>query len=182
MKEDEKLPKLLNELAEATAAEPVTDTLAEDIKQQIPHRLAPHRGGMDTVNIMIDLRISRLAAAAVIIITMILSANFLGGRNSTGDGIYRDGKLLIKYCLAGEDAGKSDVLSGMSNFYEYLVQQGKDVVYYGDAIDTKDTNAVLMQWTLPDGNYKVMFVDLRMETVTAEELVKLQARMLQKAK
>jgi len=180
MKEEEKLPKLLNELADATAAEPLRPGLAEDIKQQIPHRLAPHRGGMDTVNIMIDLRISKLAAAAVIIITMVLSANFLGGRNLTSDGIYRDGKLLIKYCLAGEDAGKSDVLSGMSNFYEYLVQQGKDVVYYGDTIDTEDNNAVLMHWKLPDDRYRVMFADLRTEEVTAEELVKLQARMLQK--
>ena len=180
MKEEETLPKLLNELADATAAEPLRPGLAEDIKQQIPHRLTPHRGGMDTVNIMIDLRISKLAAAAVIIITMILSANFLGGRGATSNGIYQDSKLLIKYCLAGEDAGKSDVLSGMSGFYEYLVQQGRDVVYYGGGIDTKDTNAVLMQWTLPDGKYRVMFVDLRMETVTAEELIKLQARMLQK--
>jgi hypothetical protein len=180
MKEEETLPKLLNELADATAAEPARDSLAEDIKQQIPHRLAPHKKGMDTVNIMIDLRISKLAAAAVIIITMILSANFLGGRNSAGDGIYRDGKLLIKYCLTGEDATKSDVLSGVSNFYEYLLQQGRDVVYYGGGIDTKDNNAVLMHWKLPDDKYRVMFADLRTEEVTAEELVKLQARMLQK--
>lgn len=180
MNRQEELPKLLNELADATSAEPVRDGLAEDIKQQIPHKLAPHRDARDTVNIMIDLRISRLAAAAVIIMTMILSANFLGGRGSTGDGIYQDGKLLIKYCLAGKDAGKSDVLSGMSSFYEYLVQQGREVVYYGDSIDTEDGNAVLMQWKLDDGKYRVMFADLRTEAVTAEELVKLQSRMLQK--
>jgi hypothetical protein len=75
---EEKLGKLLNELADATAG-PVHPYLAEEIKHQIPQQLSPHKGGIDTVNIIIDLRISKLAAAAAIIITMILFANFFGG-------------------------------------------------------------------------------------------------------
>lgn len=177
MKSQEKLPKLLNELADATAAEPVADGLAEDIKQQIPHRLAAHRGGMNTVNIMIDLRISKLAAAAVIIITMFLCASFLGGWDSTGGGIYQESKTLVRYLLG--DAGKGDVLAGRTR-YEYLASQGKDIVYYGDSIDSADKDAVLMHLKLSDGKYKVIFADLRTEVVTAEELIKLQAQMLQK--
>ena len=176
---EEKLKKLLNELTETTA-EPVSPHLAEDIKHQIPQQLCPHRSGMDAINIMIDLRISKLAAAAVIIITMILSASFLGGRDSTGDSIYQNSKLLIKYCLAGESAGRSDLLANMSKCYEFLVHQGKDVEYYGDSIDPDDSNAVLMQWKLSDGKYSVIFGDLRIKTVSAEQLIKLQARMLQK--
>jgi hypothetical protein len=64
--------------------------------------------------------------------------------------------------------------------YEYLAQTGKDVVYYGDSVDPQDSNAVLMQWKLSDGEYRVVFGDLRERTVSAEELIRLQARMLQK--
>lgn len=166
--EEEKLGKLLNELAKRTA-EPVRPGLAEDIKQHIPHRLVPHRGGMDTINIIVDLRISRLGAAAAIIITMILLANF--------HGIYKDNKLLARYLLGGAD--KSNILTGKTQ-YEHLVSQGKDVVFYGDSIDPEDSNAVLMQWRLSNGKYRVIFCDLREREVTAEELIKLQARMLQK--
>ena len=106
---EEKLGKLLNELSESTA-EPVRPGLAEDIKRQIPHRLMAHKGRMNTIKIMIDLRIGKLTAAAAIIITMFLLANFFSGRDSTGDGVYRDSKLLIRYCLAGagERDGRSD--------------------------------------------------------------------------
>jgi hypothetical protein len=175
---EEKLEKLLNELADATA-EPVHPYLAEDIKNQIPQQLSPHKGGMDTVNIIIDLRISKLAAAAAIIVTMILFANFFGGQSPADGGIYQNGKLLIKYCLGGIGADRSNVLTAKSR-YEYLAQRVKDVVYYGDSIDPQDSNAVLIQWKLPDGQYRVVFGDLREEMVSAEELIRLQARMLQK--
>jgi hypothetical protein len=175
---EEKLEKLLNELADATA-EPVHPYLAEDIKHQIPQQLSPHKGGMDTVNIIIDLRISKLAAAAAIIVTMILFANFFGGQSPADGGIYQNGKLLIKYCLGGIGADRSNVLTAKSR-YEYFAQRVKDVVYYGDSVDPQDSNAVLIQWKLSDGEYKVIFGDLREKTVSAEELIRLQARMLQK--
>jgi len=166
-------------LSDATA-EQVQPGLAEEIKQQIPERLVPHRRGMDTINIIIDLRISKLAAAAVIIITMILLAHLLGGRDLTSGGIYRDGRLLTRYLLGGGSVDRSDVLVGMSELCEHLVQEGKDVVYYGDSIDPEDGNAVLVHWRLSDGKYKVIFGDLREREVSAEELIKLQSRMLQK--
>lgn len=178
--EEEKLEKLLSELA-ARTAEPVRPGLAEEIKHHIPHKLAPHRVGMDTINIIIDLRISKLAAAAVIIITMVLLGSFFGGRGSTGDGgIYQNSKLLIEYCLSGADTGRSGVLAGASKLYEHLVGKGEDVAYYGDSIEPGDSNAVLMQWKISDGEYRVIFGDLRAKTVSSEELIKLQARMLQK--
>ncbi len=178
--EEEKLGKLLGELAERTA-EPVRPGLAEEIKHHIPHKLSPHRVGMDTINIIIDLRIGKLAAAAVIIITMILFGSFFGGRGPTGDGgIYQNSKLLVEYCLGGADAGRSGVLAGASKLYEHLVRNGEDVAYYGDSIEPGDSNAVLMQWKISDGEYRVIFGDLRAKTVSGEELIKLQARMLRK--
>jgi len=174
---EEKLEKLLYELADMTA-EPVRPDLADDIKQRIPHRLIPQRSGMDTVNIIIDLRVSKLAAAAAIIITMVLWGSFLRGPDSIGVGLYQDGKMLVKYFL-GAGIEESNVLAVKSR-YEYLAQKGEDVTYYGDSIDPQDSNAVLMQWKLSDGNYRVIFGDLSEKTVGAEELIKLQARMLLK--
>ena len=37
-----------------------------------------------------------------------------------------------------------------------------------------------MHWKLSEGMYRVIFADFRMETVTGEQLVDLQAKMLQK--
>lgn len=177
--EEEKLGKLLNELAQRTA-EPVRPGLAEDIKHHIPPGLMRLRGRMDTVNIIIHLRVNKLAAAAAIIITMILCASFLTGRDSTVGGIYQNGRMLVEYFLQGNSAGIRDTLSGLSKSSEYLARQGKDAVYYGDSIDPKDSNAVLMHWKLSDGTYRVIYGDLHTEIVGAEQLIKLQARMLQK--
>lgn len=197
---EEKLGKYLNELADATA-EPVRAGLAENIKHRIPHGIRPHRKGMNTVNIIIDLRIGKFAAAAVIILTMVLCANFLGGTDAGGESIFKDGKLLVEYIFGA--GGRSELLAGLSKYeylvrqgrdvvyygdsiseglskYEHLVRQGRDVVYYGDSIDPADSNAVLMHWKLSEGKYGVIFSDLRSKTISAEELVKLQAQMLQK--
>ena len=173
--EQEKLDKLLNELAERTA-EPVRPGLAEDIKEQIPAGLGTHRGGLNTINIIIDLRINKLVAAAVIIIAMILLVSFFGTRDSQGGNIYQEGKLFLRYLL-GKD--RVDVLTVRSR-YEQLVQEGKEAAYYGDSVDARDSNAVLMQWKISDGRYQVIFKDFRMKEVSAEELIRLQAQMLQK--
>jgi len=178
MKEEE-TGKLLNELA-ARTVEPVRTDLAEDIKQQIPARLVLHRG-MDTVNIIIDLRIGKLAAAAVIIITMLLCANFLGTPRTADEGLIEESRMLVKWLLAGEDVGQEKVLEGMSKFYDYLVSQGKDVTFYRN-VGPEDSNAVMMHWKISEDRYAVIFSNLREEKVTAEELVDLQARMLQKKK
>jgi len=177
---NEELQKLLNELADATA-EGVRPELAEGIKDQIPQPLlTPHKGGMDTVNIVINLRVSKLAAAAVIIITMLLCAHFLGGGNSTDNGIFQDGRLLIGYLLGGRDGDDEGVRAGMSGYYQNMLSQGIDVAYYGDNIELGDGNAVLMQWKMSKGWYKVIFADLRTKTVSAEQLIELQRQMLQK--
>lgn len=180
MRED-KLKRMLNELADATA-EPVRGGLAEDIKHQIPDKLVPHRAAIDTINIMIDLRVSKLTAAAAIIVTMILFVSFLGGRGSTKDGIFRDSRMLVRHLLGSESTARSEVLAGTSDLYKLLLAQGKDVVYYGDSIDPEDSYALLMQWRLSDGKYNVVVMvsdSLEIKTVSAEELIKLQAQMLQ---
>lgn len=174
----EKLKQLLNELAEQTTERP-SPGLSENIKYQIPPRLVRHRGGWDTVNIIIDLRMSRSIAAVVIIITMILFANFLGSRDSSNGGIFQDGMLLIKYVSEWGGADIKDVSSGRAK-YKLLLGRGEEVAWYGDDIDPQDSNAVLMQRKLSDGKYEVMLVDGRERQVSPEELIKLLTEMLQK--
>jgi len=172
---EEKLQELLNELSQRVT-EPVNPDLCEHIKQQIPHRLARHKIGWDTVNIIIDLRMSKSVAAAAIIITMILLVNLFGGRDSTGGNLFQDGMLLIKYWGG---AGKSDISSSRTK-YEHLLHRGEEVTWYGDSIDPEDSNAVLMQHKLADGSYVVMFADGHEKEVSSEELIKLLTRILLK--
>ncbi len=171
----EELKELLNKLPDVMT-EPVPQRLGEEIKRQIPQKLSPHRGGINTINIIIDFRINKLAAAAAIIITIIFCATFLGGRDSTGSGMLQDSMLLIKYLGA---ADTSNISAGRA-IYEHLLQRGENVVWYGDRLSPKDNSAVLMQRKLADGKYEVMFVDGREKQVSAEELITLLSDMLQK--
>ena len=172
--EKEELKKLLNELAEFTKG-PARPGLGEQIKHRIPQTLSPHKHGTDTIHIAINLRISKLAAAAVIIITILLCANLFGGRDWTSDGIVGG----IRESLAWLGAGRADILAVRSK-YEDLARQGKVVVYYGDSIDTGDDSAVLMQLKLSDDEYRVVFANGSTTIVNAEELAELLSRMLQK--
>jgi len=86
MKEKD-VEKLLNEMADIPA-EPARPGLAEDIKSQIPHELIPPKSGMNTISIIINLKINRLTAAAAIIITVIIAIS-LSGVNATGEAYFR---------------------------------------------------------------------------------------------
>lgn len=172
--DEQKIENLLNELADKTVELPPT-ALAEDIKNRIPAPLKSHRAA-DSFNIVINLRVSKLAAAAAIILTIALWANFLERPDSTAGNIYNDCKLFLTYHLAGS----SNELSVAKTRYQYLLDKGKDAVFYSQNINPKDSDAILLQWKLSDGHYRVIFANLREETVSAEELIKLQGQMLQK--
>ncbi len=175
--ENKELEEVLNRLADATEENPSVG-LAEQIKEQIPHAF-PHHRGLSTINIMIDLRISRLAAAAAIIITVIVCAGFLS--NKTGaNNIYHDSKVLLQYWLGGESKSGNEISVAPSELYKRLVPKNKDVVYYGDIVEPGDGEAILMYWKLSDGEYKVVFGDLKIKKCAVEELLKLQSRMLEK--
>jgi len=178
---EENIEKLLTKLANNTIENTRPD-LAEEIKQNIPKKFGLHKNPLGTINIIIDLRVNKLAAAAAIIITMFLFANFFDASNSQTDGLYHEGRMLIKYCLGRTNKAENIKLSVMPKLYEDLRQKGKDVIYYGSSIDTQDSNAVLMQWKIGDGQYKVIFPDLSTRTVNAEELIDLLAKMIEKQK
>ena len=59
-------------------------------------------------------------------------------------------------------------------FYMMLVQDKKEPVYYGESVGPDDTGAVLMRWKVSDNEYRVIFGDLSVGNVTAEELAVLE--------
>ena len=174
MKPD-KIEQLLNELGSRTA-EPVRSGLNEEIKQRIPHRLTRHKIGWDTVNIIIDLRLNKSVAAAVIIISVLLLLNLYGRRDATSGGFFQDSKLLIKYLGTG---GKADI-KAVKDKYELLLGRGEDVTWYGDWVDPADSNSVLIKQNLPTGKYMITFVDGREVEVDSRQLVELLSRTMQK--
>lgn len=175
--QEEQIKTMLNDLGRRIA-EPVRPGLGEEIKQRIPHRLSRHKIGWNTVNIIIDLRLSRSVAAAVIIITMILLLNLFGGPDSTGGGIIKDSVFLIKY-LGG--SGENQISISRKR-YEHLLERGEDVVWYGDSVDVKDANSVLIKHKLPDGKYELTFADGQEKQVDTEQLVEVLSRMVKKRK
>ncbi len=170
---NEKIEKLLNDLAEHTE-EFTPPQLASRIKQNIHSASAHHKGPLDSVNIIIDLRVSKLAAAAAIILTMILCANFFGSKNTSGEGMYQNSKMLIKAYL-----GIENDTAHTGQFYKSLVSKGKEPISYGDIVNTEDANAIIIHWKISEDKYKVIFTDFREKEVTADELIRLQAQMLQ---
>ncbi len=171
---EEQINELLNELGRRVT-EPVRPGLSEEIKQRIPHRLSRHKIGWDTVNIIIDLRLNRSVAAAVIVVAVLLLLNVFGSRDANG-GLYQDSMLVIKY-LGG--ASRADISTGKEK-YEHLLHRGEDVTWYGDWIDPADSSAVLMQQKLPAGEYVVTFVDGREMEVDSDRLIELLSQTMQK--
>ena len=159
--------------------EPPRSGLMQEIKNRIPHRLICHR--MDTVNIIVDLRISRIAAAAVIVGALFLAGTFFGGREAVNGGMYRDGKLFLKYTLGGDSVYRSEIAGTLVRFREGLLAQGREVVYYGDNVELKDPHVIVMHWKLEDDKYGVIFGDLSARTVSARTLIRLQSHMIGQA-
>ena len=70
-------------------------------------------------------------------------------------------------------------ISTAGMFYLLLNTQKKDAAYYGDIVSPGDVNNVLMRWKVSDNDYRVVFGDLKVETVTSETL-KVLEKMLPK--
>jgi hypothetical protein len=170
-----KIEDLLKALGER-GIERARPELGQEIKTRIPNRLTAHR--MDTINIIVDLRVSRVAAAAVIVLAMLVIGRFLGGRDAAGARMYEDSKLFLRYTLGGERACNAEFLSNLTQFRNELAAQGREVVYYGDKVNFKDQYSIIMHWKLPDDKYGVILGDMTARTVSAKTLITLQNHML----
>jgi outer membrane lipoprotein-sorting protein len=68
-------------------------------------------------------------------------------------------------------------IQGLGMFHMLLVQEGKEPVYHGDIVTPADENQVLLRWKVSETEYRVIFGSLRAETVTAETLAELEAKL-----
>jgi hypothetical protein len=68
-------------------------------------------------------------------------------------------------------------IRGLGRFYRWLQFDKKDPAYYGQTVTPKDTDKVLMRWKVSDNEYRVIYGDLRVETVTPEKLAELEAAL-----
>ncbi len=59
-------------------------------------------------------------------------------------------------------------------FYRTLVDENRDLAYYGETVGLDDTNKVLLRWKLDNGQYRVIFGDLGIKNITPEELAELE--------
>ena len=57
-----------------------------------------------------------------------------------------------------------------------IIEAHRDFTYYGNTVGPKDKDKVLLRWKLDDGQYEVIFGDLRAETATAERLRALEGK------
>ena len=65
--------------------------------------------------------------------------------------------------------------TGFNMLRDDIQEVNADYAYNGNTVGPKDKDKVLLRWKLDDGNYEVIFGDLRSETVTAERLRTLEA-------
>ena len=66
-------------------------------------------------------------------------------------------------------------IQSLGMFYMKLVQDKKEPVYYGESVEPEDAGAILLRWKVSDGQYRVIFGDLKTMDVSAEQLAELEA-------
>ena len=65
-------------------------------------------------------------------------------------------------------------IQGTCMSYATLVQDQKDPAYHGDVVAPGDAEHVLVRWKVSDSEYRVIYGDLRAETVSMERLAELE--------
>ena len=69
---------------------------------------------------------------------------------------------------------KTTSIQATCRFYAKLVEDDKDVVYYGEKVTPEDSDMVLLRWRISDNEYRVIFGNLTAENVSAEHLADLE--------
>ncbi len=69
-------------------------------------------------------------------------------------------------------------IQGSCMFFDKLRNDKKDPQYYGKIVTQENSDAVLVRWKLEDDQYRVVFGDLQVTTVSAEQLKTLEATHL----
>ena len=75
----------------------------------------------------------------------------------------------------GIDDAQVSTLKYGAQYYGTLKSDGKEPVYNGSAVTAADADKVLLRWKLDNSQYRVIFGDLRIEDVSADQLAELEA-------
>jgi outer membrane lipoprotein-sorting protein len=73
---------------------------------------------------------------------------------------------------------KTMKLQGPFVFYQKLLREGNEPAYYGDKVTAEFGDSVLMRWKVSDKQYRVIFGNLTVKTVSDKELAALEAMPL----
>jgi hypothetical protein len=68
-------------------------------------------------------------------------------------------------------------IRGLSRFHIRLYFNDQGPAYYGKTVTPKDADKVLLRWKVSDSEYRVIYGDLHVETVTKEKLAELEATL-----
>lgn len=60
-------------------------------------------------------------------------------------------------------------ISGGTMYFMKLVREGHEPEYFGDEVTPADADKVLLRWRLDDGQMRVVYGDLRVETIPAQK-------------
>jgi hypothetical protein len=77
--------------------------------------------------------------------------------------------IQVRQLPTGEYCEDRIIYAG--SFYRMLVEDGNSPFYYGDRVSAADSNAILMYWHVSGATYRVVWGDLRLETMQAGDMV-----------
>jgi hypothetical protein len=83
-------------------------------------------------------------------------------------------KTLGMKTLSSEFLPNVHRMRAACGFYGKLVQDERKVVYFGDRVKPGEDDRVLMRWRLYDGRYRVIFGNLRTDTVASDDILELE--------
>jgi hypothetical protein len=82
---------------------------------------------------------------------------------------------LGRRVLSAEFLPTVHLLRAACGFYGKLVQAERQVIYFGDRVKPGDENRILMRWKLGEDSYRIIFGDLRTDSVSGDALLELES-------
>ena len=105
----------------------------------------------------------------------VFSQAMMSGQTQASREFMQEIKQLKSPMKAGfMGAQLTNPLTGLYTFHIMLIQANQEPAYYGNIVTPQDTDRVLMRWKLNDGQYRVVFGDLHIETVSKDTLDELE--------
>lgn len=167
------IEKMLKDLAVKTSVK-APEGLSDRIKAQIPSELKEYKGKFDTVRIIVDLKVGRLAAA-VIIILMVIFCTTIYDRAEYGNAFIKDTKFVFGY-LTG--SGVPSATENLKEVESGIFSMGGREVFYCGGDKSGGDDAILMHWEIADGQHRVVFADQSVKVVSGDELIQLLSKAL----